>query len=451
MMGRFGWIAVLVAMLAGGAWAGEPVRGEDGRVVVDFWHGMGGDQGRAINEISDLFNKSQEKYRAVAVYQGRYDSLAQKLIAACYARRNPAVSQMYPGWSTRFHRFGYLKTITEFAADDADFREKALPDFYPVMLEENTMPNPASGELEVVTLPFNKSVYVLFVNQTRMEKLGWTHPPRTWAEFRKLAEEMTVVPEGGGAPTTYGFATRTFIEDFTVQAFSAGTQLLDEESGEILVDSPAAVAALDFLHSMVMEPEPVKGAGESEKPAKRIGYVESGYLNAVFGSERIGMYIASTASFRYNDQAVGNKFIWSCYPIPSRDAETPGKTLMQGTNVGIFAGLPAETEAGAWEFVKFLTSPEMTALWGMRTGYMPVRRSAGDLPEFRAHLEKDVRYANAMGTLENAAYEPRLIYWETVRSALSREVDSVMFDRRSTADALAAARRAIEDAKLHAD
>lgn len=424
-------VAAALAACGGGA---DARQAGDGPVEVEFWHGMGGAQGRSINEIADLFNQSQDQYRVLPIYQGNYNSLSQKIIASLYAGQNPPMAQMYPSWSARFFRYGYLKPAADFIREDPEFGEEDIADFYPVMIEENSLRNPATGEELLATLPFNKSVYVLTVNQTLMEELGWEEPPATWAELMELAREMTVIPEGANTPTFYGFASRPFIEDFTVQAMSAGLNLMDEETGEIFVDSEEALEALRFLRQLV--------GGEGE--GRQVGYVEPSYLSNVFGSERIGMYISSTASFPFNDMAVGNRFVWRAYAVPSRDEETQGNTLMQGTNVGIFDGIPEEQQQAAWAFVKFLTGPDMTAKWGIDTGYMPVRQSASELPEFTAHLERNLSYANAVATLQHATFEPRLMYWESVRQIISREVEAVLLGRTTPEAAMRRARNAIE-------
>jgi multiple sugar transport system substrate-binding protein len=410
------------------------------RTKIEFWHGMSSAQGRCVNEIAEIFNKSQERYQVNAVYQGNYNTLSQKLIASCYAKRSPALAQMYPGWASRFYRYGYLVPVEKFVAKDPTFREKDIPDFYPVMINENTLKHPDKPAPELVTLPFNKSVYVLYVNQTMMEKVGWKEPPKTWSEFRKLAAAMTITPPGSSTPTTYGFAARPFIEDLTVQAFAAGVPLVEESTGRVNVNSPEVIEALEFLRSLV--------AGEG---TAKVGYVESAYLNSPFGSEKIGMYISSTASFPFNDSAVGNKFIWRAYPVPVKDGAAAGKTLMQGTNVGIFAGLTEEEEQGAWEFVKFLTGTEMTAKWAKDTGYMPVRRSAITTAVLGERIAKDPSYGNAISTLERATYEPRVAWWESVRSTLSREVEAVLLGRKKAPDAMATAERQVLDTIATAD
>ncbi len=406
-------VALISACTQGNA---EPGKTADGRIVVEFWHAMGKSQGEELMDIIDQFNHSQDTYRVEGIYQGNYNSLSQKLIASLYAKRNPAASQAYPGWSTRFYRYDFLTPVQDFIDNDPEFA-KVLPDYWPVMIAENSMKNLKTGQSEIVTLPFNKSVYVLYVNQTLMEELGWDEPPHTWDEFMQLAEEMTVLPEGADKPERYGFATRPYIEDFTVQLMSAGSQLMNEETSEALLTSPLSIEAMEFLRDLV---------GGTNEGGARVGYVETAYLNSVFGSERIGMYIGSTASFTYNDRAVGNKFIWRAYEIPSRNESTEGHTLMQGTNIAIYNNQPEEVQQGAWEFLKFLTSPEITAQWAQATGYMPVRQSALDVPLLSEHLERDISFANAIATLPHATFEPRVLYWESVRSNVSRTVESIL-------------------------
>ncbi len=93
----------------------------------------------------------------------------------------------------------------------------------------------------------------------------------------------------------------------------------------------------------------------------------------------------------------------------------------------------------------------MTALWSMSTGYMPVRKSASDLPEMKKYLEENVRYANAVSTLEHANFEPRKMYWETVRQVLNREVEAFLLGRKKADEAMGDARDAIEMVQKRTD
>ena len=61
--------------------------------------------------------------------------------------------------------------------------------------------------------------------------------------------------------------------------------------------------------------------------------------------------------------------------------------LQQGTNLCIFSQASDLEKLAAWLFIKELVTPENTAKFAMATGYMPVRQSAYDLPEYTEFLQ----------------------------------------------------------------
>lgn len=421
----------------------EDLRDEDGRIVIEFWHAMTRGHARSINEIADAFNASQDRYRVRAIYQGNYASLQQKLIASLYAGRQPAMAQMYESWTTRFLKFGCLQPVRHFQDCDPSWGEAEIEDIFPRLRANSSFPlvlgddgayrlDAERGEPTLTTLPFNKSVYMLYVNDDLMREVGYDQPPRTWAELKDLARRMTVVEDG--VVQRYGCATRRLIEAYTPLLMTAGANYMEEGGEFALLDEPA-VSAMEFLQDLVLGPE-------------RVGYVEDDYLSNAFGSGRVGMYYGSTASFPFNDSAVANRFIWRAYPLPGRDEDTPGFALMQGTNVGIFlqgfngmGRLPEDVQQGAWEFLKFLVNPENTAKWAMDSGYLPVRRSAAELPVLRDYLESNENFANAFSQMDRLEAEPRPIWWDNIRTILNREVGSVLDGRRSPREALESATR----------
>ncbi|MDX2177159.1 MAG: ABC transporter substrate-binding protein [Candidatus Sumerlaeia bacterium] len=430
-------LALLLPLLALAASCGRDDIGKvrktpDGRIVVEFWHAMGGPPQGVLNTLIDRFNAGQDRYRVVGVFQGNYDALNQKLIASLYAGRNPAAAQMYEGWTTRFIRFGYLKPVSDFLAEEPAYAEELRNDMFPVFYDGNLFETPESaGEPVLATLPFNKSVYVLCINLDMMQAAGYQEGPKTWAEFSEMARAM-VKRDAVGEVQTYGFGTRAIIESYTQNLFMTGVNYLDEEEN-VLFDGPEGLAAMKFLVEMSSQE-----AGT--------GYVEPGFLSSPFGNGKIAMYISSTAGFSYNDQAAGNKFVWRAFPLPGMDEATPGRVLAQGTNVGIFGrNVPEEAQRGAWEFLKFLNTPESLTLWCGRTGYMPTRRSLLDFPEYQEVLAKDVNLANTISSLDRLMFEPKPIYWDNCRAIISRAVQAVLTGLKTPEEALADASEQVRD------
>ncbi len=63
--------------------------------------------------------------------------------------------------------------------------------------------------------------------------------------------------------------------------------------------------------------------------------------------------------------------------------------VIQGTNVSVFSGgVTDEQKLAAWEYIKFLINKDNTAYWAMKTGYLPVRTSANDSPEYKDFVAK---------------------------------------------------------------
>jgi multiple sugar transport system substrate-binding protein len=442
-MVRLAWItamcaaALLVLSCGRGPQSVEDHRTPDGRIVVDFWHAMSGGHARSINEMVDAYNASQDKYLVRGIYQGHYAALQQKLIASLYAGQPPAMSLVYESWANQFLTFGNLQPVAHFLEKDAEWAANDLPDIFQTLRDNNSYPirKDEAGEWildeaapqQLATLPFNKSVYMLFINQTLMNEVGYAQPPRTWAEMEDLSQKMTVREDG--VIQRYGFATRRTMESITPFIFAAGINYTDEQNN-FQMTTPEAEAAIEFLTDLVL--------GEDSS-----GYVEPGYLSSGFGQGRIGMWVGSTASFPFNDGAVGNKFIWSAHALPAMDEDTRPMMLSQGTNIGIFkqgfngmGALPEEVQDGAWDFLKYLMRPEVSAKWAKDSGYIPVRESALELPEVKEFLEANPNYASAYDLIPQLAFEPRPIWWNDIRDLLMREVEAVLLEKKTPGEML---------------
>ena len=70
-----------------------------------------------------------------------------------------------------------------------------------------------------------------------------------------------------------------------------------------------------------------------------------------------------------------------------------------GAGVGIPAGITDDRKKNALKFIEFLTNPANTVTFTQATGYMPVRKSAVDLPEEQAFLAKNPNAKTAIDQL----------------------------------------------------
>ena len=392
------------------------------QALISFWHSMTGEQAVAINEIAQAFEQLHPDITVRPIYQGSYDQLHQKLIAAITSRTMPAVAQMYESWTSQFVSRNLLVPVQDFFDGPDGLTREEIDDIVKAFRENN------SWNDRMVTMPFNKSAYVLYVNADMLERAGIKHPPRTWDELREAAKKLTVHKDN--RVEVYGFAIRPFIESLTTLLYMNGGHYLGPDRETLLLNSPEAHESLQFLVDLMHK--------------DKVAYVESDYLSNAFGSGRIAMYIGSSASFPYNKEAVGDRFHWQAAPLPAAPGKEP-RVLFQGTNVGIFTRPSPEQAQAAWKFVKFLTNTENATKWAIATGYLPIRYSVLKTPEMKAYLEQNPNYQIAASQLDYGIFEPREVYWESMRLVITDQVESALNGRESVDRAL---QKAVEKSKL---
>lgn len=373
---------------------------------------MGGRHGALINEFAREFEALYPDVHINAIYQGNYAQLHQKLIATITTGVFPSMAQMYESWTVRFLRRNYLEPVQSyFTLSDDGLTTSEINDIVKVFREDN------SWDGRMVTMPFNKSAYVLFVNMDLLREAGYTDPPRTWDELREIAIKVTRRSQRN---PIYGFATRPFIEAFTTLLYISGHQVINED-GELVFADEKGKQCLQFLVDLVHK--------------YKVGYIESGYLSTPFGSGKIAMFIGSTAGMPFVEKAVGRKFEWRVAPIPSPTGK-PGRVLFQGTNIGIFARCPEREKLMAWRFLKYLTSTEIATRWAIESGYLPIRYSCLNTPEMQEFLEKNPNYKVVVSQLDLGIFEPREPYWELLREVITDQVEAALNGRRSVEEAL---------------
>jgi multiple sugar transport system substrate-binding protein len=403
--------ATLFSLLAVGC-AKKPQQHSD-KIQISFWHAMGPSHAVVINNVVREFEALHPNIKVNAVYQGGYDQLHTKLIAAIAAKKNPTMSQLYESWTTLLIERNMIEPVENYFSGPDGLSREEFEDIVAVFREDN------SWNGKMMTLPFNKSAYALFANEDMLRAAGISHPPRTWTELRDDARLLTHVAPGGGK--VYGFATRPLIESFSTMLFLNDGRFVDERTRAILFNSREGAEALQLLVDMVR--------------TDHSAYVEAAYLTDAFGAQRVAMFISSTAGFPYVDKSAQGKFKWIAAPMPHPEGKT-GRVLFQGTNVGIFSQSSSEEKRAAWLFLKMMTNTKNATKWSIVTGYLPIRYSVLKTPEMTNYLEKNPNYRVVVAQLDDGIFEPRAPYWESMRSVITDEVEAALMGRKSVKQAL---------------
>jgi sn-glycerol 3-phosphate transport system substrate-binding protein len=170
-------------------------------------------------------------------------------------------------------------------------------------------------------------------------------------------------------------------------------------------------------------------------------------------SGKSAMAIESTAAMRSILLALGPAAErLGTGPLPA-PASPEGGIVIGGAAAWIMSDRPDVEQRGAWEFLKYVTRPDVQAEWHVATGYFPVRISSWDM-EPAASLHRDrPQFTAAREQLliapRNTATEGAVIGpFTQVRESVVEALEQVLVGGKSPVDALhdaaAKANRAIE-------
>jgi ABC-type glycerol-3-phosphate transport system substrate-binding protein len=414
------WVLLTTSVLAislAGCGGGKEGTG-DGVVRLEFWHAMGGPLGDALDALVAEFNGNHSDIEIQSISMGRYQALSQKIMAAVAADQPPDLAQVYEAWTENLIENGSAESMTAYINGPNGLSQEELDDFIPGMIENSTWDG------EIYSFPFNKSVRALYWNKGAFAEVGLTQAPTNWDEYLEYAKKLTRDTDGDGEIDQWGTAGQISAWMFENLLVQNGGEILTDDGTRAAFDSPEGVEALEFMVELLTE----------------YGKVTSGYeYQNDFQAGKIGMVEGSTVSLSFMEGKY--TFDMALAPLPENKEKA---SFFAGTNVVIFADSCDPNKRAAWEFVKWFTSPEITARWAAMTGYAPVRRSAMNLPVMQERFTEVEGLESVFTQLEYASYEPRSAAWYAGRKYLEETgVEAALRKQMKPGEALAAAARAV--------
>ncbi|HAX72932.1 MAG TPA: ABC transporter substrate-binding protein [Firmicutes bacterium] len=395
-------------------------------VTLEFWHAMGGANEEAVNYLVEDFNNTVGKDLGITIepiYQGSYNDLKSKVTAAIKSGTAPAISQAYPDWVAEYLQADVVVALDEYI----NHSEVGIKDFDGISEAYRAENSQYTTDGTFYSLPFNKSTEVLYYNKDFFEANDLT-APTTWDEMEEVSAkifELTGKPAFGIDSAQNMFIT-------LVQQFGGE---YTTSQGEIKFgEGDAAVQALELIKRNT-------DAGYWRLPG------EDKYMSGPFTNELVYMYIGSTsgAAFVNNDN-----FQWSSAPIPQQSESTKA-VIQQGTNVVIMNQDKTEEEVyAAYEFGKYLGSEEANLYWATHTGYLPIRQTVIDMPEYQAYVEESGDSTKVSGPAQSEYYfyDPAFfsgsISSYNVRTEAGNAVEQVVLNGMEPAAAVEAALNALK-------
>jgi sn-glycerol 3-phosphate transport system substrate-binding protein len=392
-------------------------------VEITFWHGLSVDNDEAIQRIADDYNASQNRVRVSAENQGGYLETIDKFFQSTVDDRPEIV--MFVDYTTQ-QVIDSGTVIPTQACVEADAFDTSQ--FQPSTIAMYSAAGVQWG------MPFNVSNPVLYYNRNMFEAAGLNpdRPPQSLEELRQYSQQL--VDSGAAA---YGLAIESgsgsgggwYIEQWFA---NMGELYADNGNGrlapatKVLYDGTAGVELLTYVQSLINDGLAVyvgDNAGGADQLLKLADSTAPAAM-ALGTSAFLGTVIATLAGglvpgLGPEDVGVG--------PMPGPVA--PPSALVGGAAVYVTEGKSDVEAAAAWDFMKYMVSPEVQSLFATLTGYVPMRADALDIEPAVSVYRDDPRYRVAYDQLVKvdspAALGPILGPQREIRSITANAVAEI--------------------------
>lgn len=350
-----------------------------GKVEINFWHAMSGAGQETLDEIVADFNNSQDKVVVKAEFQGSYEESLTKLRSVGGTKDAPAITQVFEVGTKYMIDSGYVEPVQTFIdKDNYDLSQ----------LEENIL-NYYTVDDKLYSMPFNSSTPVLLYNKDAFKEAGLDpeNPPQTFSEIQEAAKKLTKPNEQYGfSMLTYGW----FVEQLIA---TQGGLYVDQENGRAgdasksLFNGEEGLRVFKFLDDM--------------NKAGTFGNYGTNWddIRAAFQTGKVAMYMDSSAGVA---AAINNSpfEVGAAYIPYADDIERQG-VIIGGASLWMSKGIEEEKQDAAWEFMKFLATPESQAKWHVGTGYFAINPAAYEEDIVKAEWEKYPQFKVTVDQLQD--------------------------------------------------
>jgi sn-glycerol 3-phosphate transport system substrate-binding protein len=344
-------------------------------VEITWWHAMGAELGKKLEEIVAGYNASQTEYHVTPVFKGTYPETMTAAIAAFRAGEQPDIVQVFEvGTGTMMAAKGAVYPVYQLMKDTGEPFDPSA--FLPAVVGYYT-----DTEGNMLSMPFNSSTPILYYNKDVFKKAGLdaNTPPETWEQVEEFSKK---IKDSGAAKCGFTSGWISWIQTENLSAWHnqpIGT--LENGFGgleaELTLNGPLQVKHWTNLKRWSDEGIFQYGgpAGGNDAPPK-------------FYSQECAMYMNSSAS-RAGVLLNSKGFEVGVGFLPHYADTKPQNTIIGGATLWVLQGHSPEEYKGVADFFSYLSSPEVQADWHEFSGYLPITNAAYELAKSQGFYDKN--------------------------------------------------------------
>jgi ABC-type glycerol-3-phosphate transport system substrate-binding protein len=390
------------------------------KTELSFWFSSGFNAKECIEAMVDEYNRIQPDVKINAVFQGLYEEMEVKMLAAAVTQQLPDIAQEKFEYLDLYIDEGLLTPI------DGELSGIDKEDIF------GTMWSAVTRDGKVYGVPFCVNTYIFFYNEDLLGVEG-TEPPSfltTWEEVIEEGKRLTVDTDGDGRVDRY--AMIFWQNGFEICApflWALGGQLLREDGSGVDLTSEEMYQAVSFIRDLVY----VHGI----MPRNWTNF--EGGQAFLSGDLAMGPFISGGLVY-FEDNLPWNLKITS-FPFFKGEKSLP----LTGSALVSFSGNKKRRRA-AHEFIMWLVNRENTIKIYKDVGYLPVRRSAVGSLDLQAFIKKHPNHAFPIDAVEHSRPLPNHREFYKINQMILEMLERIMLTDADIMTELERAEKAINAA-----
>ncbi len=409
------------AALAAAALFSGPALAQDVQVSFYYPVAVGGPITKIIDGLAADFEKDHPGVKIKPIYSGTYQESIVKALTAVKSGEPPVLSVLL---STDMFTLIDEDAIVDWTSVATSAGDKAwLKSFYPAFMQNSQTGGKTWG------IPFQRSTIVLYWNKELFKQAGLNpdHAPANWKQQLEYARKLTR-RDASGNTTQWGIEVPSsgfpywLFQGFTTQN---DVLLMNPEGTHTYFDKPAVIQALQYWVDLARK--------DKVMPP---GIIDWGTTPKDFFERKTAMMWTTTGNLTNVKANAKFDFGVAMLPAGKRRGSPTG-----GGNFYLFKKSTPQQQAAALKFVKWITSPERAAQWGIETGYVAARPDAWQTPVMKKYVAGFPAAAVARDQLKYAVAELSTHDNQRVTKVLNDALQAALTGAKTPAQAMKGAQR----------
>ncbi len=366
------------------------------KTEVVFWHSFVSSTIPALDSLIEDFEAEHPDININAQYIPTGDALIQKLITSIQSQTAPDISWLHADYMEDLVEANAIYKMEDFIKGENGISQEDMDDIYPALLQY------ASWQGTLYSMPMEATNLALLYNKDMFREAGLDpeKPPATWKELHEYAKKLTLDKNKDGKFEQVGMFIPIYpaagprngwmVWQFFPYLWQAGGYKINEEQTKVIYNEEPGVQALTLWKNIFRD--------------LKLNVFTADF-DVAFASKNLAMAMDGPWNIpRYKDLL--KNLDWAYAPLPKGPEKKA--TIVGGEYLAIFK--QSENPDAAWEFIKYIISPEVQAKWAMTSGYLPIRHAVLQVPEFQKYLEENPNFKVFVDQMEYSQAERPIDY-----------------------------------------